>query len=435
MAVSETSGADSTDYDDVIKSNRSSSTTDPESSTLTDVLYQWSSETSIHGVPYALNVNFKAWRKVLWALLSLTALVAMTIQIRQLLMDYRKYEVNSNVQVVSPSTLPFPEVTVCNINSIQRDKVINTLIGEPQNEDDLIAISQSREDFIMATVYDDEFLNISEHWKPVITHKGLCWRFNTDKTVTLPGDASSGGLWIGLSVNKAQYIVGENGVLTAGVNVFVAQPNATRTTQMPLGLVRPGETTFIALHRTVIQRETRKPWSRCIGKAPYYTQQSCREECLYQAYRRRYGCRDIGDPSTEGDYCNSIDGLNATTIASIVKECVTLNCSIPSCYEEVYTTSVSSLPISGNNRNDSAIFEEEVLTLRLNYDTMKETMVTESRAVTPSALWGTLGGIMGLYLGISSLSVVEVVGELGLLRLLPRLFGNRQLYGIGSKEK
>ena len=39
---------------------------------------------------------------------------------------------------------------------------------------------------------------------------------------------------------------------------------------------------------------------------------------------------------------------------------------------------------------------------------------------------------MGLYLGISFISIVEIVGELGLFRLLPRLFGLRGLYGLAG---
>jgi hypothetical protein len=35
---------------------------------------------------------------------------------------------------------------------------------------------------------------------------------------------------------------------------------------------------------------------------------------------------------------------------------------------------------------------------------------------------------------MSFISIIELFGDLMLLRLLPRFFGHRQLHGVGSKE-
>ena len=39
---------------------------------------------------------------------------------------------------------------------------------------------------------------------------------------------------------------------------------------------------------------------------------------------------------------------------------------------------------------------------------------------------------MGLFVGISLISITELVVELTMLRLVPRLWGGRRLFGIGS---
>mmetsp|Transcript_14469 Transcript_14469/g.23947 ORF Transcript_14469/g.23947 Transcript_14469/m.23947 type:complete len:548 (+) Transcript_14469:50-1693(+) len=423
---------------DIIASFLRSRLKEPSPPTVSDVVHQWATEASIHGVPFVLHIHIKAWRRMVWACISLTALGVMIFHMHQLVVAYRQYNLNSNVEIASPPTLPFPEVTICNVGTIQISKVLDTQIVEPSNEEELIKISQSRADFIRVSSFDHKELELAENWKPIITHNGLCWRFNTNNRITLPGDDTYDGLRVLLYVNSEEYAPGMNGVVPSGIHVFVAQPNTTATSQMSIGFVRPGEVTFMALERTMIQRETQKPWSKCKGEAPYYTQQMCRENCLFENHRQEYGCRKTGDPIPDLNYC----GANATTRIAVdgtsyddrVRECVNQNCSIPTCYEESYSTTVSSLSLDGRNASEADLIENEMIILRINYASMKETRVTETKAVTASQLFGNIGGLMGLYLGISSLSVIEILGELFLLRLLPRMFGNRRLYGVGSKE-
>lgn len=72
-----------------------------------------------------------------------------------------------------------------------------------------------------------------------------------------------------------------------------------------------------------------------------------------------------------------------------------------------------------------------MVVLQINYDAMRQGIVTESRSLTFSQLMGNIGGQMGLFLGISVISIMEV-GELVLMRLIPRLWGERRLYGLGG---
>jgi hypothetical protein len=107
---------------------------------------------------------------------------------------------------------------------------------------------------------------------------------------------------------------------------------------------------------------------------------------------------------------------------------------MPPCREEVYSTTTSSLAFESNNRTDSFYVQDQVV-ININYDTMSESIVSESIAMTPTQVYGSVGGLLGLYLGISFLSIIEIVGELFILRLLPRFCGYRRLYGVRSKKQ
>ena len=116
-------------------------------------------------------------------------------------------------------------------------------------------------------------------------------------------------------------------------------------------------------------------------------------------------------------------------------------CSDPPCSEEKYMTTVTEID---NSEAYLAMLEElynlttaeflrNFASVRINFDVIQYDEFRESKAVSSAQLLGSIGGSMGLFLGISVLSVFEVVGDLLMMRLIPRRFGVRQLYGIGSR--
>ena len=113
-----------------------------------------------------------------------------------------------------------------------------------------------------------------------------------------------------------------------------------------------------------------------------------------------------------------------------------LQCELPPCTETVYSTSASSQRVVPQpNETADEVSLEDYIEININYDAMRQTLVTESRAQTSASLLGNIGGQMGLFMGISFLSLIEVFGELVSLRLLPRwLLGETRILGIGSLD-
>ncbi len=73
--------------------------------------------------------------------------------------------------------------------------------------------------------------------------------------------------------------------------------------------------------------------------------------------------------------------------------------------------------------------------LRINFDMIREEVLKESRAQTPAQFLAAIGGTMGLFAGMSCISVVEIFGDLAFMRLISQFFGYRNLYGLGNKNK
>jgi len=109
------------------------------------------------------------------------------------------------------------------------------------------------------------------------------------------------------------------------------------------------------------------------------------------------------------------------------------DCSTPPCKESVYIPRYSaarlaikaSRQIEMENDFPQGEFEANFVSVNVNYDSIRFERLTESKATSTPQLISNLGGNMGFFLGISM-----IFGELLYLRLVPRLWGDRRLYGI-----
>ena len=108
-------------------------------------------------------------------------------------------------------------------------------------------------------------------------------------------------------------------------------------------------------------------------------------------------------------------------------------CIKPPCSEDVFSTRWSALPIYSPVKDEQESYKNFV-GVHINYQSIRKEVLTESKETTFSVLLANIGGQMGLFVGISAISIIEIFGELMIFRLLPRLWGDRRLYGVGSTE-
>ena len=67
---------------------------------------------------------------------------------------------------------------------------------------------------------------------------------------------------------------------------------------------------------------------------------------------------------------------------------------------------LSSLNSSGINIQD---IDKAVLRVNVFYETMSYTTITETLSITPETFFSNIGGTLGLCLGVSILSIVEIL--------------------------
>ena len=419
---------------------------DENNAALPVVINEWAQGTSIHGVPLVTDATvWKFWKRAIWIVLVFISAGFMLWQVTQLIRQYRDYEVITDTETINPESLEFPRITVCNASPFSQSRKDRFNIPYPKNEEEFVQVSTPLEEFIGASWFNGIELNVSEVWKPVILPEevGRCWAFDTNETVRRPG--YYGGLKIWIDLRQYDY---DKWSEFAAAFLWSQHKDMLLDSQLPIATAKPGHETLISLQMSQFQREKQLPWARCEGEAPEYTQGRCRSECIMEYIREKCQCRRYGDETDKDrlDFCPPDDECLQFAINSggIVSEQQCPNaCDMPTCAvtEYEFTTAEANFAETWLEQfpyDDFNITEEYLLqnfvSVTVNFRRIQYSLLTESKAVSFAQLLGSIGGSMGFFLGISLLSIFELVGDLGMLRLLPRWFGHRHLYGLGAVE-
>ncbi|KAL7556927.1 hypothetical protein ACA910_006171 [Epithemia clementina (nom. ined.)] len=415
------------------------------------VVKEWAQTSTMHGVRFiAASDIWKRWKRGLWFLLVIGAGALMVWQIETLIQQYLDYDVITETETINPPSLPFPEVTVCSTNLFSQQALDKYDITDPANETELWLVANAniilRTWFNNVEILESNSTTTTTGWRPRITDKGICYSFQTDQEVFRPG-VFGGGLEFYVNLNQDDF---RPQTELAGIVVFVQQPGTPIHDQLPFAVMAPGKEAVATLDVTEWNRERQAPWARCFSAAPNYTQPLCHSQCLHEKMRHDCGCRSYGgDKDPDLRYCQPNerppDALCAQNISENQKEVFETfcnHCSLPPCSQTTYRMVTSELDFSqvlySKLLENMNLTETELLqnfmVVRLNYGSIQMDRLSETKAMTQQQLIGNIGGSMGLYLGISALSMFEIFGDFMCLRLIPRLFGYRHLYGLGAQS-
>mmetsp|Transcript_5827 Transcript_5827/g.16341 ORF Transcript_5827/g.16341 Transcript_5827/m.16341 type:complete len:474 (-) Transcript_5827:53-1474(-) len=408
------------------------------------VVNEWAQGTSIHGVPYVTDsIQWRLWKRATWIVLVLVSAAFMIWQCTQLITQYREFEVITDTQTMNPTTLDFPQVTLCNANPYSSALQNATGITEPKSEEELFNISTPRDDLIFQTFFNGAIVDNSESWRStIISGFGQCWIFNTDEKVRRPG--FFGGLRVYMDLQQYDY---EDTTEWASVFVWVSQPGTEVNMFKSGNSAKPGKETYLSMEYTEYMRERTAPWARCEGEAPEYTQFQCRAQCINDWIRNNCECRDEQDRQDMSLGICERSGPDKECILSgyfqedeVLEKC---GCNLPPCYEQDYKLFlVEAEPANKYFARLSQAFNvtgdyarDNFVALTINFEKLQYKRLTESKGMSFSQLLGAIGGSMGFFLGISLVSIFELLGDLVGMRLLPRFFGHKNLYGVGAHYK
>ncbi|XP_033634754.1 amiloride-sensitive sodium channel subunit gamma-2-like isoform X2 [Asterias rubens] len=277
---------------------------------------------------------------------------------------------------------------------------------------------------------------------------GNCYIFNAEteptqrRFVSKPGPLH--GLTVEMYIEQDQYM--ENIQPSAGARVAVHPQNEMPFPEDEGTSVSPGHETFIGVKRTNYTR-LEHPYSNCTLDndrnketifnlaLPYihYSQRACENDCFYQNFTQECGCTNA-----KYRYDDSIPlCVDATQDACLdrIEELyldgdLDCNCTSP-CRELGYDVTVGQarwpnekfkpflytsvrnfsedLERDIDGESDPDFLEKNVLKINVYFDKLEYTTIYQEKAYDEIALLSDMGGNVGLWIGVSVLTVFEFI--------------------------
>ena len=406
-------------------------------------------------------------KRLLWVGIVLGATIGCLITIT----DRIKYLVSrptaTTISATRHHTLTFPAVTVCNLNSFRVLGVLEELnltdliqIAAPLvSGDDIdsetcnqvmqsastsstnilsgitfeelaVQSGQPVEDFIQGCFFAGESCgNVTEVFEPVFTNLGICYTFNSGRVSPLFQSSGTGqrqGLQLLLNVNQQS---NTTTILNLGLIITI---NAQSEHPVPANLgigVPAGRNAFISVKQRNTQDETKRNCT-CSSQSNYeptfnflpgtsYSESTCLVDCMHSTTADDCECivaRSFYSPGIPR--YSQLPDCTLEKICCIVDALLFLqnNCNCRSaCSFTQYETSVSysSLPaeelrsLAASFGLESTLFPNDFLTISVYFETLNVETQTTSNVYSFIALLSDIGGQVGLFLGLSVISVLQ----------------------------
>ncbi|XP_029452852.1 acid-sensing ion channel 1-like [Rhinatrema bivittatum] len=418
----------------------------------------FASNCTLHGARHIFVEGGCGLRQVLWACVFLLSLSAFLYQVADRVEFYLGYHHVTVLDEEDSPNLTFPAITLCNMNRFRFPQLsfsdlqyLGPLVGF--NEDmnfsfpmPTAAADTFQENYNTLQFFDrtchqleDMLLNCTFQGKQctasdffvVFTRYGKCYTFNSGKNgkaplISLRGGTGN-GLELMLDIQQDEYMpVWEETDETsfeAGIKVQIhSQEEPPFIDQLGFG-VAPGFQTFVSCQE---QRLTYlpPPWGDCKSTPidsdffDIYSITACRIDCEIRYLAEKCNCKmvhmpgdaayctpeqykECADPALDyleemdNDYCNCETPCNMTRYAkelSMVK--------IPS--------KASAKYLAKKYNKSEQYISENILVLDIFFEALNFETIKQKKAYEVAGLLGDIGGQMGLFIGASILTVLEL---------------------------
>ena len=430
------------------------------------------SSSTIHGIPNILRSS-NAFIKILWSFFFLLSSGLCSYMVFLSVSNYFEYDVVTKVRIVDQAPILFPTVLICNANPFLTKEssayIKQVLLSEmslnitnlTKTEEYLYIANRLMPSFAASPFlndsikksfgfplekilyycsYNNKVCNASDFTWHFDFSFGNCFKYNDGisaeiKSASTPGNAN-GFTFIFLLPKLNNDIE-----FQAGAGLRIILYNNSHEPKINEGVfVQPGKSTFMQIKKTLINKQP-YPYSECssLNKidpelSEYikgsYRQHDCFELCLQRMIIDKCGCYFLQYPKL----FNSKPCLNFTLIScarqeyklqseiGLKKKC-SLSCPLE-CGSVLYDYSASVLDFPSvayykalkgefEQRNGYAPSFEEMkqgsYALSIYYTQLEYTEISELVKTNVFDLFSNVGGTLGLFLGLSILSFIEVV--------------------------
>ncbi|XP_077966757.1 bile acid-sensitive ion channel-like [Styela clava] len=412
--------------------------------TLGKIRKSFSQNTSCHGLPQ-MYVSTNKYQRIFWGLTTLDVFAILVAMLTIRIMEYNQNKTTTTFSEKYVEKMDFPAITICNFNNFfnieegeERDaidelakakasgtpidfekiKYFDTVYNGSIREFAIEKGWQMDEDtLVYCFTEDDECL--PHNFTYSITEIGKCWTYKNPPATRRAG--THHGISMVFNIHQDEY--SENvgwGNWEAGVKVQIHSPHDVPEVD-ELGLAVPvGYMGFISVTKKE-EKIMYEPWGGCqpdneeLHFYDTYSRPNCFKECFQNELEEYCECKMYysENPSLTQE-CTPRETVDClVNISYFARSYLTpTNCECqPPCHSTVYSSSISYAKLP-NKAVEDDVNEGQVSDLagiNVYFERMSYTIQEESKAVTRTGLLSDLGGQLGLWIGISIVTLFEFI--------------------------
>ncbi|XP_066300010.1 uncharacterized protein [Branchiostoma lanceolatum] len=302
--------------------------------------------------------------------------------------------------------------------------------------EEIAEMGHQKEDLILQCTFDKERCSLDDFKVTQNAKYGNCYTFNHGEDGVVRNTTKVGaeyGLKLTLSIEANEYVglFGQD----PGAKVTIHSVGSTPFPEGNALNTKPGESTFVGLKRSSVKRQPH-PYGDCTSYQERdvlyggrYTYETCQHSCLQAALLDECGCSDelIAINST---LCSVLNKTQECCRQEVRKrhEDGNLPCDCrQSCNEDSYALWLSSslwpsdsyvwyvlenIHTRSQARNlplDPGEVRQNLARVHVYFRDLNYELITENPTYTEETLLSGLGGLLGLYVGLSVITVFEFI--------------------------
>ncbi|XP_053398542.1 acid-sensing ion channel 2-like isoform X2 [Mercenaria mercenaria] len=418
-----------------------------------DTLHEWADITTLHGTRFVFDRNSYVVRRATWFVIMICFVFVLIWNGQAQVNRYFEYRPLTVQTMKVHEKLLFPSVTICNSRFIRNDSVTNdteritieqvlqvvpnktllltevgeTILKTTRFSSLMMKHTTKLDDFILTCSWKGLPLNCSEYFIGRLAENGLCYTTTEGSFETsVVGDRY--GLEIVLW--SGQDIAIGAGDENYGTKVLVHE-STDEPNMESASIIGPGVMHYIPVTAHVFDY---LPYpvaafggQYCIDTTAdtelhsHYSITGCYRECRQKFILEHCGCVSHVDKDYKGGKeCSAYEIMDCyqPTLVSFMSQVEQCHCATP-CHITKYQTRLSStfLPDSAYKTVQKKIqindpietLRENLIILKLFYESKEVTYIEQVLEFTFEDLWASFGGYLGIAVGASLLTFVEIL--------------------------
>ena len=381
----------------------------------------------------------------------------------QSIMDYFSFEVSTKFRIINENPSLFPKVTFCNINRFTTEYAYNLTLknitnGNNLSNEDKQKLGHDLNDILFECKFNYNECNSKHFIWSYDDVFGNCYTFNSGfdsngtKTHLIKSNIAGPDAGLNLKFYTNIYEKLLDCAFVHGLGALIRIGNSSYSTFYSNGgvFVQPGVVNYIAVERQ-FHSILPKPYSDCeidlnspkfipnfdiynlIGRSEYvYSQQLCFSQCAQNYLIQKYNCYlPIVLSLFNATECNQTistfifqnDNILETNFMTNVCQPV---CSLE-CNRHLFNTFVTQVKLFARHYIDNVrenlnlksdfmkrslneeTIESSIVSVKIFYDSLTYLETIESPQMSIVSLLASVGGSLSLFLGVSFLSLCEIV--------------------------